>query len=111
MAKGCTNPKLRALRDSGSFLKRGLKQARLTNDRHQRADAQFSMIGDRDGHRPSEPDFCMMTWLPRRRTSANPCASSIRHASRPESRLSLANGYFDVGDVELPFGATLYLLR
>jgi len=52
-----------------------------------------------------------MTCLPRLRTSVKPCISGIRHASRPESVRNIANGYFNVGDVELSFRATLNLLR
>ena len=37
--------------------------------------------------------FCMITLLPRRLTSLNPCCASIRQASRPDIVRSLANCY------------------
>src|SRR5271156_486030 len=35
--------------------------------------------------------FCITTWLPRCRTSRNPCSARMAHTSRPESTRSLPN--------------------
>lgn len=42
--------------------------------------------------------FCMMQWLPRRRTSTNPCFSSRLQNSVPESVRSLPNRDLDLSD-------------
>lgn len=44
---------------------------------------------------PSEVRRCVTTWLPRRRTSVNPCCSRMRQTSRPERTRSLT-----IDDVE-----------
>jgi hypothetical protein len=51
--------------------------------------------------------FCITTWLPRRRTSANPWRERMMQTSRPERTRSLANldlkpGYKQFG-VPAPF--------
>ena len=45
--------------------------------------------------------LCIMTWLPRRRTSTKPCSCSIRQACRPDIARSLANRHFYPGHVHL----------
>ncbi len=45
--------------------------------------------------------FCMTMWLPRLRICLKPFDSRIRETSRPDRVLSLANGHFHLGYIDL----------
>lgn len=45
--------------------------------------------------------FCMTTWLPRRRTSRNPCVASSAQSSPPEKTRSLPSPDLQRGDEDL----------
>ena len=51
--------------------------------------------------------FCMMMWLPLRRTSLNPSAASIPQASRPDSTRSLANHHLNLCHIHFIMQAVL----
>jgi hypothetical protein len=53
--------------------------------------------------------FCMTTWLPRRRTSTNPCCARMAQASRPERTRSLATRYVQPRDVHFGVQTPLHL--
>jgi hypothetical protein len=55
--------------------------------------------------------FCMMMWLPRRRTSTNPLLANIRQTSRPDRILSLANRDLNLRHVHLAVQPLLNLCR
>jgi hypothetical protein len=55
--------------------------------------------------------FYITTWLPRRRTSANPFLARILHTVRPERVRSLANSDAETSDVDLAVQSPTYFGR
>src|SRR5580700_9683565 len=55
--------------------------------------------------------FCITTWLPRRRTSTNPCRAKIAQASLPDRTRSLPSGNLHLSDVHVAMQALLQLFR
>src|SRR6476469_6945822 len=54
---------------------------------------------------------CRMMWLPRRRTSTNPCCARIRQASRPDITRSLPNLDLEPRNEDLVLQTALYFGR
>ncbi len=57
---------------------------------------------------PIDCFFCITIWLPRLRTSLNPCFSKIVHTSLPERIRSLPNGDLDLCHKNVSGKSTVY---